>query len=133
MKGLNSSHYEYKFDEEAEKAELIQSTKEIYKRKLTDYNEAGVAQIQTKWMSKRTGLMKKYGFLNENNEVLSNITFDEATISAMVDDFNHELNAFQEELREALGVENYKKLNGGEDVIYTLIDLETAKTFYLPE
>lgn len=38
--------------------------------------------------------------------------------------------SLQMELKEKIGAENYRLLNGGTDAIYNLIDLDIAKQYY---
>lgn len=118
------------YDEEAETDLLIRETADRMGHLFSDYPKDQVARAQRKWMAVKTQLLWKYGMLTEKNESVHPRALEVETITAMVKDFNEAIDTLQKEIRLALGVEKFKVFNGGEDIIYTLIDLDIAKDFY---
>ena len=112
---------------------LSQSTTVFLRNNGVSVQESPIAKEQRECVKRRAEIMRKYGFLSDENKRQLPVALDENSIREMVDELNAEGHKIQMAMKNKLDPDDYKRLFGDDDVVYNLVNYETALRFYLPK
>lgn len=92
----------------------------------------GIRKEQEIWLNCYEESMRKYKFLNDNNEYVIPSDLTEQIVADMINEMNGTQNETSEKIKGVVGVITWAKLNDGSPDVFDLLSVEEALEYYAP-
>ncbi|MFW5668514.1 MAG: hypothetical protein ACOCM4_04625 [Acetivibrio ethanolgignens] len=89
-------------------------------------------QAQGEWLESYESIMRKYKFINDENEYVIPSDLTQQAVIDMTNEVITVQNGTSKQLRQAVGVVTWAKLNDGGTEVFDIVSVAEALAFYAP-